>query len=102
MGAQSFLTSGWGNTPDEAYRYAVSIAHYEYGHDAYNGTISTTNGCIEIPLLDDELLDDWTERVLGDPRVRKWENCAYALETLDTTSLHAGPPRWHFAGWAAS
>jgi hypothetical protein len=29
-----------------AYNHAVSEARYEYGADAYNGTISTTSGCV--------------------------------------------------------
>jgi len=45
MGATNFVEVMQGyDSADEAYSEAVSQAIYEYGHDPYNGTISTTNG----------------------------------------------------------
>jgi hypothetical protein len=44
MGACSFTTSSYGKSISEAYSNAVADAVHEYGTDAYNGTISTTNG----------------------------------------------------------
>ena len=52
MGAQDFVTEAWGRTPTEAYRLAVEDALYQYGHDPYNGTISTTGGYVEALLPD--------------------------------------------------
>lgn len=45
MGAQTFITFGYGKDLDSAYKNAVEDAYYEYGHDSYNGSISTTCGC---------------------------------------------------------
>ena len=76
MGAHDFHDQNVGVTAGEAYKAAVDDAHYEYGHDAYNGTISTTSGFVLIPLNEDETLDNWAGRVIEDDRVQKWENCA--------------------------
>ena len=94
MGAHNFHDRAHGNTPGEAYRAAVEQAHYEYGHDAYNGTISTTSGTVTIPFEEGETLTDWVDRVIEDGCVQKWENCACANDPEDDGL-------WHFAGWAA-
>ena len=44
MGAHNLTDCGVGKTMREAYDNAVSYAENEYGHNAYNGTISTTEG----------------------------------------------------------
>lgn len=49
MGAHDFMDGGVGRTCADAYREACDAATYQHGHDAYNGTISTTNGAREIP-----------------------------------------------------
>lgn len=50
MGAHDFtdIVRGIADVSD-AYQHAVEQALNEYGHDAYNGTISTTAGCTRIP-----------------------------------------------------
>lgn len=48
MGACSFTTSNYGKSISEAYKNAVDDAVCEYGRDAYNGTISTTQGCKDV------------------------------------------------------
>lgn len=50
MGATTFQTSiiDRGLTPEAAYKRLVDEALYEYGHDPYNGTISTTDGFVMI------------------------------------------------------
>ena len=95
MGAHDFQDRARGNTPGEAYRDAVEDALYSEGHNPYNGTISTTSGTVTIPLKEGESIDEWAGRVLDDPRVQKWENCACVLDPEDDGL-------WHFAGWAAS
>ena len=45
MGACSFMTIAYGKSLSEAYQNAVDEAIDYYGHDPYNGTISTTYGC---------------------------------------------------------
>jgi hypothetical protein len=44
MGAHNLADRAVGKTMSEAYDRAVSYAQGEYGHNAYNGTISTTEG----------------------------------------------------------
>ena len=47
MGAQTFeiLSVGRFKTASEAYSHECAEAEYFSGHDPYNGTISTTDGC---------------------------------------------------------
>lgn len=47
MGASFFRTTYRGKSLKDAYSDAVEDAESEYGHDPYNGTISTTNGAID-------------------------------------------------------
>jgi hypothetical protein len=51
MGASNFGCIGEGKTMGAAYDNACREATYEYGHDAYNGSISTTRGFISIDRL---------------------------------------------------
>jgi hypothetical protein len=44
MGAHNFEQPYSAKNMKEAYNGAVADAHYDFGHDPYNGTISTTNG----------------------------------------------------------
>jgi hypothetical protein len=48
MGASFFRTAYRGKSMSDAYSSAVSDAEEEYGHDPYNGTISTTNGVTDV------------------------------------------------------
>jgi hypothetical protein len=50
MGACSFSEVQFGKSAQDAYDKAVKQALYEYGHDPYNGTISTTNGIQQVAL----------------------------------------------------
>ncbi len=100
MGAHNFHDSSYGESPKEAYDDAVSNALFEYGHNPYNGTISTTNGFVVIPLREFETLDEWEERVLDDNRVRKWDACACVRDP--NVEEENGRSLYHFVGWAAS
>lgn len=51
MGAHNFEDTAVGKTIGEAYGRACYEAEYEYGHEAYNGTISTTNGVRDVSTL---------------------------------------------------
>ena len=100
MGAHNFHDQQYGATADEAYREAVESAFYEYGHDPYNGTISTTSGFTLIPLNEGETIEEWADRVIEDERVLKWQDCACVKDPAEKESH--GRWVWHFAGWAAS
>ena len=54
MGAidQNELAVGRYKNASEAYNSLVETAEYEYGHDGYNGTISTSDGFFDITGLD--------------------------------------------------
>ena len=41
MGAQTFINEKKASSPRQAFEELVEQAIYDYGHDAYNGTIST-------------------------------------------------------------
>ena len=47
MGAADFTTYKQSTTMSQAYSNAVADAEYNNGHDAYNGTISTTEGFVD-------------------------------------------------------
>ena len=47
MGAQTFITYGYGKDLKQAYDNARKDAEEYYGHNPYNGTISTTYGCCQ-------------------------------------------------------
>jgi len=99
MGAHNFHDQQYGETHSQAYKEAVERAIYDYGHDAYNGTISTTSGAVLIPLNEGESLEEWAMRVIEDDRVEKWENCACVADPDEP--IENGRSLWHFAGWAA-
>lgn len=99
MGAHNFHVDAYGETADEAYREAVDEAWYDYGHDPYNGTISTTDGFVLIPLKEGETIDDWSFRVIDDDRVQKRGDCACTADPDEP--VENGRSLWHFAGWAA-
>jgi hypothetical protein len=48
MGACEFFKKGYGKSMQEVYSRFVEDAENEYGHDAYNGTISTTRGFLDV------------------------------------------------------
>ncbi len=98
MGAHNFEEVSYGATPEEAYRDAVDRAIYDYGHDPYNGTISTTSGFVHIPFEEGETAGEWQARILDDPRVQKWMDCAYRV---NDTPVENGRRLYIFAGWAA-
>ena len=100
MGAHNFEATAFGATPQEAYEEAVQDSLFEYGHNPYNGTISTTNGFVMIPKEDGETDGQWHNRVIDDDRVQKWEDCACREDTTEPEVN--GRKLWVFSGWAAS
>lgn len=74
MGATNFVEvmSGYDNARD-AYYEACEQATYEFGHDAYNGTISTTNGYTYLGEVDAEKLEEFIDKNID--KYRKWGKC---------------------------
>ena len=113
MGAHTFQETigGKGMTASEAYTALVDQALYESGHDAYNGTISTTSGFVRIEpgrrrvrTVIREILED------EENQVRKWgpagciELKGAALTRWRKRNGLAGTraKAYVFFGWAAS
>ena len=114
MGATNFdtLQVGRFKSAREAYRNAVEEANYEYGHDSYNGTISTTSGfrMIDVPGRKDPFryvddIDKW-----DDWGISKWEACGCIeikgtrLKKLKERNGYKGKKgirAFYFFGWAA-
>ena len=121
MGAHNFSNTFMGKaTPREAYNELVEEAYYEDGHDAYNGTISTTEGCVDLtrkaPRYGTKAFNKFEDEVLenGDKYgVEKWGNCG-VVEISKNTALYKkmkerrglkgrkGIRAYYFFGWAAS
>lgn len=127
MGGTSFENEYRGTaTMAEAYRELVDQAFYDNGHDPYNGTISTTSGCIQDPNVREPMTyaeaqlhlfgdradpnsEAWWDR---DESPQKWE-AAWAIPLKPTPEGEAvgtnpwGPPfdqsqpGWLFYGIAA-
>ena len=103
VGACNFITFGEGRTREEAFRDLVEEALWEYGHDPYNGTISTCDlsrrPTVVIqktwgPLAQKRAVKHAEEDGWG----KKWE-----ARVLDCGRVkgHRGVHMWAFYGWAA-
>ncbi len=110
MGATTFMITAYGKDISDAYNNAVEDAEYEYGHDSYNGTISTTYGCRQVYGVVDGNTD-WTQK-----KENKAVEVAYdmidSMEKRDCKGIDLGKVSnrithhngWHkylFFGWAA-
>lgn len=81
MGAHNFSDQAKGKNINQAYRNACDSATYEYGHDPYNGTISTTDGVIDVTALVKGMSDRNRCRILDlgviyDESVAPWDTVA--------------------------
>ena len=114
MGACMFSKTMVGafKTAEDAYRVAVERAIHDFGHDAYNGTISTTNGCrfyANAPKFGTESFKTWEETMLHEV-LNKWEKCAAIeikgkklndLKNRRGLKNKRGIKAYYFFGWAA-
>lgn len=101
MGATNFIMFGRGKTKEEAFKALVQEAEWEYGHDPYNGTISTTSLSrrpvkvirkrytkkAEQEAISVAEADDWGE---------KWES-----RVIDCGACGDGNYMYAFYGWAS-
>lgn len=99
MGAHSFEDMGYGATAEEAFKDLCEQATYEEGHNPYNGTISTNDSFIMVPLQDGESLTDWRRRQWDNEDITKWGPCACVADPDEPVAN--GRTLYHFAGWAA-
>ena len=115
MGASNFGTTKVAKTPREAYNKSVEGALYEYGHDGYNGTISTTDDYYffdEHPRWGTIAFDKWEEKILdnSNSQVQKWGlagcievkgKAAKEIKAVNGLKGKRGLKVWYFFGWAA-
>jgi hypothetical protein len=91
MGACNIETWASGKTMSEAYNNAVNDALHYSGHDPYNGTISTTNGFIDMTKKYKELGEnEWCSKAWDN--TEKWE---------EVWGAEQSEGKYIFAGWAA-
>lgn len=110
MSAQTFITIGYGKDLNSAYENAKKLAIEEYGHNPYNGTISTTYGCCKCYGYVDSLTP-WTKT----KEKKAYEYAHKLLDTMDKRECkaidlgkvsnrithHNGWHKFIFFGWAA-
>ena len=75
MGATLIETTSRGASMREAYNLAVEDAVYETGNDPYNGTISTTNGVIDITKefrASGKSLGEYADYLYENNKLQKW------------------------------
>lgn len=100
MGACNFIEFGKGKTAEEAFDALVHEAMYEYGHDPYNGTISTTSLSRKPVKV---IRKRFTEKAIkeamkvaeSDGWGEKWES-----RVIDCGAAKGGHV-WAFYGWAS-
>ncbi len=95
MGACEFENYGFGHSPSTAFNTCVKEAHYESGHDSYNGTISTVQGykVFDIPTRADHMkVADlvWALYGAADADVRYSSNRV----TIKEYNFHLRDKRW--------
>ena len=114
MGSHTFGNTIGGKkmTPNEAYKTLCDDALHEHGHDAYNGTISTTSGFVLVALPPRKELHKFIFDLLEeeDRQIQKWgpagciELRGKALTDWKRNNGLAGTRAraFTFFGWAAS
>ena len=108
--SEDFITFAYGKDMQSAYDNAVKQAIYECGHDAYNGTISTTCGfCKCYGYVDSNT--PWTKTKEG-KAIKKAYELLNGMDKRDCKGIDLGKVSnrithhngWHkflFFGWAA-
>lgn len=100
MGACNFITFGKGKTKEEAFKALVQEAEWEYGHDPYNGTISTTSlsrkpAKVIRKRFTDKARKEAVKVAEADDWGEKWES--RVIDCGATKGVHV----WAFYGWAS-
>lgn len=100
MGACNFIEFGRGKTKEEAFKALVQEAEWEYGHDPYNGTISTTSlsrrpAKVIRKRFTKKARQDAIKVAEEDGWGEKWES--RVIDCGVTKGVHV----WAFYGWAS-
>jgi hypothetical protein len=113
MGTSNFgnMAVGRFKSASEAYNTLVEDALYEYGHDSYNGTISTTGGFImekDFPRYESKAFYKWQDKTIE--KAQKWGECicieltGATLKRLKESRGYKGKKgirAYYFFGWSA-
>ena len=103
MGAEQFITTSSGRSPQEAFNRAVEEAAYECGHGGYTGTIAEKESFVLIDVPEGESPQKFANRLMDedDPRIDdKWGPAgAVVLTGPDKVSPETS---YIFFGWASS
>jgi len=113
MGATNFgnLAVGRYKNASEAYNSLVEDALHDYGHDSYNGTISTTSGFKmrdDNPRYGTKAFSKWEDNMLE--FAEKWGDCicieitGAILKRMKESRGYKGKKgikAFYFTGWAA-
>jgi hypothetical protein len=111
MGACNFDITGYGSSMSDAYKNLVDDALHSSGHNAYNGTISTTSGFADKTDRFNALLGskrktqkliyscivDW--ELEAEEATEKWGAC-WGTKLPDPKETKKRQ-KYHFCGWAA-
>ena len=113
MGATTFgdLTVGRYKNASEAYNSLVEEAEYDYGHDPYNGTISTTDGFRmrdDNPRYGTKSFDEWENKMFNN--MNKYdcicvEITGAVLKRIKENNGYKGKKgikAFYFIGWASN
>lgn len=100
MGACNFIEFGKGKTAREAFDALVEQATWEYGHDPYNGTISTTSlSRRPVKVIRKRFTEKARQEAVkvaeADDWGEKWES-----RVIDCGATKGGH-MWAFYGWAS-
>lgn len=100
MGVTNFIAFGKGKTARDAFDALVAEAEWEYGHDPYNGTISTT--CLSskpVKVIRKRFTEKARQEAYKvaekDGWGKKWES-----RVIDCGATKGGH-MWAFYGWAS-
>jgi hypothetical protein len=101
MGACTFVTEEAGKDLQQAYRRAQEQARFMYGHDPYNGTISTCD-LIGEGDFDGEAFTQEDGRTRRTPELQEFLNAAFdRIDKRECEGLRIAAGRYLFYGWAA-
>ena len=100
MGAQAFVNEAKAKTPRDAFAELVAEAVYDFGHDGYNGTISTCEIGSCRKKFDSPTEENRTaayEFIESEDYGEKWQADWIELGKDEKTGLNV----YMFYGWAA-
>jgi len=92
MGACIAYGTARARTKEKAFQKVVKELHYAYGHDSYNGTLTTCTLKKDVTHIFTKLSDDEFEAWL-EKNVEKWEAVAWRVRGTKTC--------WFFWGLAS-